>query len=299
MITELTRFEKCSTNRELIIQSLNNILDKYPGYTKVYTDGSKTVEGVGAAVITQDISLKYKLPSQGSVYTAEMYAIYGAMKHINSTHQLTYVLMTDSLSSLDTLKKIYPKNAMAAKIKQELYKAQQKGKIVVFIWIPSHVGISGNEEADKLARASINMADAINVADLLVCDLNNHLKSELQKAWQNRWNDSVSKLRKIKVSVKPWGILPMNRKSQVLITRLRLGHTNLTHAYLMKKEPEPMCYICDMKQTIEHILIDCPQFEQERKNCNIPPTLEEALGSNCSYTNIIEYVRLINIITKL
>ena len=30
-------------------------------------------------------------------------------------------------------------------------------KMVIFCWIPSHIGIQGNDEADSLAKAALNM----------------------------------------------------------------------------------------------------------------------------------------------
>ena len=45
-----------------------------------YTDGSKTEEGVGAAVFCKDLNLSYRLPDQSSIFQAEIIAIYKAAK---------------------------------------------------------------------------------------------------------------------------------------------------------------------------------------------------------------------------
>ena len=48
----------------------------------IYTDGSKSSEGVGCAVVTPDTVIKKKLPSISSVFTAELLAVLTAVKYI-------------------------------------------------------------------------------------------------------------------------------------------------------------------------------------------------------------------------
>ena len=47
---------------------------------------------------------------------------------------------------------MYPKNPLVQKIQNIV---QNSNYVFVFIWIPSHVSIEGNEKADKLAKESI------------------------------------------------------------------------------------------------------------------------------------------------
>ena len=57
--------------------------------------------------------------------------------------------------------------------------------------------------------------------------------------WQSRWdrvnegtNGGENKLRRVKTSVYPWKFLPGgNRRNEVKIARLSIGHTRLTHGY--------------------------------------------------------------------
>ena len=51
-----------------------------------------------------------------------------------------------------------------------------------------------------------------------------------------------------------------NRKDEVIINRLRIGHTRLTHSFRMKNRPHPpLCDQCegDHELTVKHILIEC------------------------------------------
>ncbi len=46
-----------------------------------------------------------------------------------------------------------------------LYSIKQIGIITLFVWVPAHVGIQGNEQVDKMAKESLNMDDpSIHIA---------------------------------------------------------------------------------------------------------------------------------------
>jgi len=59
--------------------------------------------------------------------------------------------------------------------------------------------------------------------------------------------------------------LSLSRYDSVLINRLRIGHTRLTHSYLLKGENQPECQICHSPLTVKHILIDCICFSAARQ----------------------------------
>ena len=51
-----------------------------------------------------------------------------------------------------------------------------------------------------------------------------------------------------------------------MITRLRLDHTGLNSTLaLMGKRNSDKCETCDVKENVQHILINCRKFEEERK----------------------------------
>ena len=66
-----------------------------------------------------------------------------------------------------------------------------------------------------------------------------------------------NKLCQIKPTITPWSSLPC-RKTDVLLTRLRIGHSRITHRHLLFREAEPTCPHCFFSQlTIHHILTEC------------------------------------------
>ncbi|GBO19357.1 hypothetical protein AVEN_272638-1 [Araneus ventricosus] len=138
-----------------------------------------------------------------------------------------------------------------------------KGFSILFCWIPSHVGIPGNELADNLAKsATINLNSPVPVKDV-----KNYIKSILHSKWQAQWDrkDTI-KLHSIKLLIDCWPSLP-TRKLDTILTRLRIGHTRFTHRHLLLGEPAPLCTACHCQMTVLHILIECQQFMHQRIRC--------------------------------
>ena len=50
------------------------------------------------------------------------------------------------------------------------------------------------------------------------------------------------------------------------MARLHIGHSFLTHSFLLKGEEPPMCIRCDKRLTIEHILLTCSDFIEIRES---------------------------------
>ena len=47
-------------------------------------------------------------------------------------------------------------------------------------------------------------------------------------------------------------------------------HTHLTHSYILKKDPPPLCEHCQCILTVRHILVECNNFSQTRNDiCGI------------------------------
>ena len=41
-------------------------------------------------------------------------------------------------------------------------------------------------------------------------------------------------------------------------TRLRIGHSRVTHSYLLSRESQPVCDHCKCLFTVKHMLLECP-----------------------------------------
>ena len=87
--------------------------------------------------------------------------------------------------------------------------------------------------------------------------------------WQQSWGDPAdqnNELFTIKPVLGEW--LPglrTNRRKEIILARLPIGHSRVTHSYLLKGEEEPQCIPCNAPLTINHILIDCVDLAPTRQ----------------------------------
>ncbi|GFT26292.1 RNase H domain-containing protein [Trichonephila clavipes] len=72
-----------------------------------------------------------------------------------------------------------------------------------------------------------------------------------------------NKLHSVKPVIGVWPVMPL-RRTDVKLTRLRIGHTRFTHRHLLFGERAPECPLCHVSYTVHHILIDCPVFNNYR-----------------------------------
>ncbi|KAL3286121.1 hypothetical protein HHI36_000634, partial [Cryptolaemus montrouzieri] len=97
-----------------------------------------------------------------------------------------------------------------------------------------------NERADKLAKAATNENNRkLDIEILPTCEeTKTVLRIEILTNWNNRWkNQFPLKLHQIQQDVKQKNpALLFGRREQVIINRLRIGHTNITNLHLITKE---------------------------------------------------------------
>jgi len=87
-------------------------------------------------------------------------------------------------------------------------------------------------------------------------------------------------------------------KTQTLHIRLRIGHTYLTHSYLLKDEDPSICIPFNSLLTVEHILIGFIDFDIIRQNFYAAFNLKD-LFHNIHPKRIISFVHAIGLTNKL
>ena len=236
----------------------------YSDHRAIYTDGSKTENRVAAAATSNNPSAQVRLPGNASIFTAELQALKMAFNIVKNCHWDRFIIFTDSLSSLQALDSNNCDHPFIQDILKFFNDCQSVNKKVVLAWVPSHVGIKGNEKADELAKQALNF----NVLDLKVpyTDLKVNVNSVFKQKWQTHWNACPdNKLFQINPTVGDFYVWTgLSRREEILITRACIGHTYFTHSYLLKGEDMPWCIPCHCPDTVKHILLDCIYLRDTR-----------------------------------
>jgi len=301
---DLSEMPKTSTSNIEYLQSFRYLCEaKYSNSLCIYTDGSKTADGVGAAAVAEGIVRTATLPCEASIFSAELHAIFMATHIIEESRGGFYTIFSDSHSALLNISKVKLNHPVVLIIKHRLHRLIDSGKRVNLCWIPGHVGIKGNEKADIQAkRASRRPVEAISV---YYRDMYPNIKEKIQNKWNQLWSSRGDKLLQIKSEVGEWKeVKKVTRREEVVINRVRLGHTNLTHNYIMQggnNQMAPICPVCgNARLTIEHVFLTCQLLGEARKRCftlykgNQAPNLLKLLGDGANIQEILKYLKYIH-----
>ena len=86
-------------------------------------------------------------------------------------------------------------------------------------------------------------------------------------------------------------------REEIVLARLRIGHTRITHSHLLKREDEPKCIGCDTPFTVKHFLLECTDFAAERISCFQANNLKE-LFKDVPVGKILSFLRQVNLFYK-
>jgi ribonuclease HI len=254
-------FDKACTADTVFQNLFNHHRGCYSSYTPVFTDGSKSSSSVGCAYVIGSNIYSHKLHPGFSVFSAELLAILKALEQLIHHRRKKFIIYTDSLSSLHSLSSPnYRSNPVIFHILKVFSRLTNMGFSILFCWVPSHVGIRGNELADTAAKTASDLLDFA----LPYADMKNYINRLSHNKWQHLWDQLTSnKLHTVKPHIEQWPP-ERTRKRDVILTRLRIGHTRFTHRHLLLAESVPVCQSCSVAMTVRHILTECPAFKYQR-----------------------------------
>ena len=119
-----------------------------------------------------------------------------------------------------------------------------------------------------------------------------------QKLWNNETRDKLYEiLPNLKESLCNTAQTIYSKQDSVM-TRLRVSHTWITHSYLLKKEDQPFCRACHSPFTVEHVLIECPDFTHIR-NKFYTTTDVHSLFREIDCSKITEYLKEVGLYDEI
>jgi len=107
------------------------------------------------------------------------------------------------------------------------------------------VRIVGNEKADAAAKSALS--SPVTRMKLIF--------DELQEVWNCCAGNKLHAIRPTVGDYKQKTYL--SRRDSVLLNRLRIGHTRLTHSFLLSGDDLPEYGTCQCPLIVKHILVEC------------------------------------------
>ena len=290
--------------KELLYQESLKIINRYKNINHIYTDGSVIKNKSGAGIYSHNYTTSIRISDDTNIFDTEAFAILKAIE--NATNKkLNSIIFTDSKSCTQAIYTGKTKNPIILQIIDKIIKSKQR---LYISWIPAHIGICGNEAADKYAKQAILLNEKTDVP-ISPKRFKKITKNKVLIKWQTNWTN-LNIRNKYKPLVKDYRTsYRENRLEEKILSRLRCGATFLTHmkAYMEKNFPPP-CINCNNTMTISHLLLHCNKYNNERTEIinhfqnliNIPLNVKNLLADNEEIIDLLfEFINNTDLKSKL
>ena len=149
ILFDLHSGKKSESNPHILKDEFRKLQSRYRNYQQIYTDRSKEDSKVGCAVISDNHSNMQRMPDDSPIFSAEAKAVDFALDFISTFDAYNkFIIFSDSLSGLKAINHTISKNPQIFRKCHELLDHKES----VLCWIPSHIGIQGNEMVDQQAK---------------------------------------------------------------------------------------------------------------------------------------------------
>ena len=243
----------------------------------IYTDGSKNEHGVGSgvAIFVQQkmaLQLQFRLGTSCSNNQAEQLAIVKALEAIETidipeSSPRTIHIFTDSRITIDLLKNTNDHSYLIEEIRKRLSTLDRADWTIGISWVKAHVGIYGNELADRLAKAATRNSDiAVSYNRIPTRTLYRELKEAVTKKWQMDWDNCTKAAITKEFFPNVRDRLKMNICINPNFTAMVTGHGR-TRAYLHRfRLIDNATCPCDKEdQTVDHLINQCTLLHTNRE----------------------------------
>jgi len=194
------------------------------------------------------------------------------------------------MSSLQSISGFNLDSDLVQKFLKDYTILAKNGKNIILCWIPSHVGILGNEKADAAAKSALSLP--VTRMKLSATGMYPRITKLIFDDRQEVWMCYAgNKLHAIRPTVDDYKQKTcLSRRDSVLLNRLRIGHTRLTHSYLLSGDDLPECDTCQCPLTVKHILIECVDLNDVRNKQFVASSIEDVFN-NVEAQKIVDFIK--------
>lgn len=228
----------------------------------IYTDGSKTEDGVGSAFVAfvngkRIHEWSTSLNAEATVFQAELHAILTALEWLQTVKDVrTIALFSDSSSSLHAASNFMPKNSTVQSVQKQLHTLEKRGKTVILRWVKAHIGVTGNEAADLLAKEATKREPEVSL-QLPKSYITKLLQESLIQNWQSEWDTGTTgRLLYGVLETVSTGRLFGNSSVNALLTN-HGPFPEYLHRFQVRGFTTQLC-VCGRSGNAEHYMFDCP-----------------------------------------
>jgi len=258
--------EKKSTASHAILKSvameeIDFLSTQHPTAVHIYTDGSVnpcTGRSGAATTSTQGGDTQLARASDfSSSLTVELIAILLA---VQSYRDRDIVIHTDSVNAITHIKKRATGSHTAVQIQDRIVQRRRDGLTTTLHWVPSHVGVPGNEHADRAANRAALLHDITHAALPTSTQMKSIASRKMETVWEAELAPEVIRLpdsrswkwySRIRMAAPPC-TSGMPRRTRSIFTRLRSGSRRMVDT------PDYTdCECGDDIFSVAHALVSC------------------------------------------
>ncbi|XP_045534631.1 uncharacterized protein LOC123721138 [Papilio machaon] len=258
----------------------------------IYTDGSKTDQGSGSGVFSEDLNIKIhtSLGQYCTIFQAECMGIILAAHAIaaRKAKDENICILTDSMAVLQALNSYTVNSGLIYECHLILNDLGAVNNINLR-WIKGHSGSRGNDAADELARKG-SSSRAIGPEPIVPLPLG-YLRSQVTSRSHDQHSalwDCISECRQTKevlpeINKRISNTLLKLSKPQLRVAVAALtghGHFN-KHLFNLGITDSPLCRACmEEEETALHVIQHCPAVSDYRDRYLGPPRSPPEITSN-------------------
>lgn len=273
-----TKKSQCNSHelKQLFLSTINSL--PRTNCIHIFCDGSVNGGRVGCGIVIReyfldgisvDEMISKRIEDNCSTTTAELIAIYEGLNVVANKRKDIYIF-SDSQGALYSLNSSVCANKdVVMRCKDVVSKMQTHGNSAFFFWIPSHIGIRLNEQADSLAKeatdkTAIDIESNISISRIKKIMFSKRREWEtenIRKIIENGSESLVHYLYVLENTNVTYG--KSLSKVDTMIMRLRLGYR---YVWEYTQGDGIPCKLCNepSSHTLHHYMMECYELSEFR-----------------------------------